>query len=92
MGAAHPAQRHGDVLRLILGSAMGAVIGGVAAGLLASIFLARAVTGLLYGIGMFDPLAFGATSALLIVVALVACLFPAARAMRVDPIVALQYE
>jgi predicted permease len=84
--------RRGDVLRLILGSAMGAVIGGVAAGLLASIFLTRSVVGLLYGIGVFDPLAFGATSTLLIVVAMVACLFPAVRATRVDPIIALRYE
>jgi ABC-type antimicrobial peptide transport system permease subunit len=41
---------------------------------------------------MFDPLAFRATSALLIVVALIASLFPAVRAMRMDPIVALRYE
>lgn len=52
----------------------------------------RFVSSLLYGIGTFDPIAFGLTSGLLLAVALVACLLPARRAMRVDRIIALRYE
>jgi macrolide transport system ATP-binding/permease protein len=81
-----------DVLRLILGGAMGAVAGGVAVGMIVSVFLARTVGGFLYGIKGFDSVSFAAASVMLIVVALVACLFPAMRAMRVDPMVALRHE
>jgi putative ABC transport system permease protein len=85
------AQR-GDVMKLILGSGMSMVFGGVIAGLLLSFFLTREIENLLYGIGAFDVPAFAATSALLVLIALVACWLPARRAMRVDPMVALRYE
>jgi putative ABC transport system permease protein len=81
-----------DVLRLILGGGMAMVLGGIAAGLVVSVFLTRSVSSLLYGIGAFDPIAFAITSALLLGVALVACLLPARRAMRVDPMLALRHE
>jgi putative ABC transport system permease protein len=85
------AQR-GDVLKLILGSGMSMVFAGVIAGLVLSIFMTNAIDNLLYGIGAFDLPAFAATSALLLLIALVACWLPARRAMRVDPMIALRYE
>jgi putative ABC transport system permease protein len=85
------AQR-GDVMKLILGSGMAMVFGGVIAGLILSFVLTREIENLLYGIGAFDVPAFAATSALLILIALVACYLPARRAMRVDPMIALRYE
>jgi ABC-type lipoprotein release transport system permease subunit len=47
---------------------------------------------MLFGIAPADPLTFIAVASLLIVVALTAAYFPARRAMRVDPMVALHYE
>jgi predicted permease len=82
----------GDVLKLILGSGMAMVGGGVIAGLFLSYFLTSAVENLLFGIGSFDLPAFAATSGLLLLIALVACWLPARRAMRVDPMIALRYE
>jgi putative ABC transport system permease protein len=85
------AQR-GDVMKLILGSGMAMVFGGVLVGLFLSYFLTSAVADLLLGINAFDVPAFAVTSGLLILIALVACWLPARRAMRVDPMIALRYE
>jgi len=81
-----------DVLRLILGNGMAMVSAGVVAGLVFSTLLARSMSSLLYGIGIFDAPSFLITAALLMAVAVVACYLPARRAMRVDPIIALRYE
>ena len=85
------AQR-GDVLRLILQNGMAMVIAGVVVGLGVSVIFTRSINSLLYGIGSFDTASFFVAAVVLIAVALVACLLPARRAMRVDPIVALRYE
>jgi predicted permease len=85
------AQR-GDVLRLILGNGMAMVLAGVVVGLGVTAIFTRSISALLYGIGSFDAISFGAAAIVLIAVALVACWLPARRAMRVDPIVALRYE
>lgn len=85
------AQR-GSILRLVLAGGMAMVLAGVGAGLFLSSMLAGSVNGLLYGIGSFDVPAFGASAALLLGVALLACYLPARRAMRVDPIIALRHE
>ncbi len=82
----------GHVMKLILGSGMAMVGGGVIAGLILSYFLTSTVENLLFGIGAFDLPAFAATSGLLLLIALVACWIPARRAMRVDPMIALRYE
>ena len=82
----------GDVLRLILANGLAMVCAGVAVGLGFSSLLARSMSALLYGIGAFDAPSFLITAALLIGVAMAACLIPARRAMRVDPIIALRYE
>jgi len=82
----------GSVLGLILGSGMAMVGAGVIAGLGFGIVLTRSMNTLLYGIGNLDLATFGATSAILLAVAFLACYLPARRAMRVDPLVALRYE
>ncbi len=82
----------GSVLRLMLLNGMAMVVAGVVVGLGLSVLLAKSMSTLLYGIGMFDAPSFLSTAALLILVALGACYIPARRAMRVDPIVALRYE
>jgi macrolide transport system ATP-binding/permease protein len=81
-----------DVRRLILASGLAMVSTGVAAGLVFSTLLARAMNSLLFSIGSFDAPSFLGTSALLILVAMAACWIPARRAMRVDSLIALRYE
>ena len=84
--------RRGDVARLVLGQGLRLALWGLLIGLLGSFAAARLIAGLLYGIGPSDPLTLGATSVVLLAVALLACYVPARRAARVDPIVALRCE
>jgi ABC-type antimicrobial peptide transport system permease subunit len=65
---------------------------GLVLGLFGALWLGRAGSSLLFGVTATDPLTFLTVSVLLTVVALAACYFPARRAMRVDPIVALRQE
>jgi putative ABC transport system permease protein len=65
---------------------------GVGAGLIASFFAVRLLRGLLFGIAPTDRVTFFAVPLLLFAVALAASYFPARRAMRVDPIVALRCD
>jgi putative ABC transport system permease protein len=85
------AQR-GDVLKLILGHGMFLTLLGVLIGLGSSFALTRLLSTLLYGIKPTDPLTYGAVCLLMGMIALLACLIPARRATRVDPIEALRYE
>ena len=81
-----------DVLRQVLGEGARLAIAGLAVGLAASLIATRFMSTLLFGVKSFDPLTFGAVALILTGVTLAACYFPARRATRVDPILALRYE
>ena len=81
-----------DVLRHILGQGIRLTGIGLAAGLVAGIGVARLLSGILFGVSAVEPAIFSAVALLLGAVALAACIIPARRAMRVDPMVALRYE
>jgi len=81
-----------DVLRLVVAQGMGLAVLGVVLGAIASITLTSLMSGLLYGVGPRDPFVFAVVAALLGGVALAANYFPARRAAKVDPLVALRYE
>lgn len=81
-----------DVLRMILGDGMRLAGAGVALGLVGSLLITKVLASLLYGVSSTDVNTFAVVSLLLIAVALIACYFPARRATKVDPMVALRYE
>jgi putative ABC transport system permease protein len=78
-----------DVLLLVVRQGMILTIIGVAVGLAGAFGLAHIIASLLFGVPATDPLIFLAVSALLLVVALLACYLPARRAARLDPTRAL---
>jgi predicted permease len=85
------AQR-GQVLGLIIRHGFVLVATGVAAGIALAFVCTRMLSSLLFGVRAFDAATFVFVAILLMFVALLACYFPARRAMRVDPMVALRYE
>jgi putative ABC transport system permease protein len=81
-----------DVVRLTLRQGIPVAIGGIAAGVIAAIAVTRVMASLLFEV---DPTDFGtylSAAALLLAIAILACLIPALRAARLDPLSALRYE
>jgi putative ABC transport system permease protein len=81
-----------DVLRMVLAQGARLLIAGLILGWIAAISLTRVMSGLLYGVRASDPWTFAGVSALLALVTIGACVLPALRATKVDPIEALRYE
>jgi hypothetical protein len=82
----------GEVFGLIVGDGLRLTAAGVAIGLAGSLVVARALQSLLFGVSAWDPLALMVPAGILLLVATAACLVPARRATRVDPIGALRAE
>jgi putative ABC transport system permease protein len=82
----------GDLLGLVLRQGLVLAAAGSALGLAASLLATRALTALLFGVSHLDPATYGGVTALLLLVAAAACLAPALRAARIDPMEALRSE
>jgi predicted permease len=81
-----------NVLRLVLRQGLTLVVAGLAVGIVGAFALSRLLKSLLFGVRSDDPLTFLLCTAVLIGVGLAASYFPARRATRVDPMVALRWE
>jgi predicted permease len=81
-----------DVLKMVLSRSLVTIVFGIAIGLVISYAGAKAIASFLVGVSPSDPITFAGMLVLLLGVALLACLIPAYRATRVDPLVALRYE
>ena len=81
-----------DVVRMVVGGAVGLASAGVAAGLLATLVASRALVPLLFEVSPTDPATLAGVSVLLLSVAATAACVPARRAARLDPLAALRTE
>ncbi|MYD86537.1 MAG: FtsX-like permease family protein [Acidobacteria bacterium] len=81
-----------DVVRMVVGGAVGLAGAGVGFGLLATLFASRALVSLLFDVSPTDLATLAGVSLLLLLVAAGAAYLPARRAARVDPLVALRME
>ena len=84
--------RRASILSLVFQQGMRLALLGIIVGLVGALGLTRMMSSLLFGVTPTDPFTFFSVLALLLLVALSACLFPASRAMRIDPMVALRTE
>jgi len=85
------AQR-GDILRMVLNKGLTLVIAGILIGLATSFGVTRLLSSELWGVSASDPWTFSVVVTVVVAVGAAACLSPARRATRVDPLIALRYE
>ena len=81
-----------DILSLVFRQGMGSAAAGLTVGLLASLAANRILQSMLVRVSSSDPVTFIASAATLILAATLGCAIPAARALRLDPVVALRHE
>jgi predicted permease len=81
-----------EILKMVVWRGAGLIVVGICIGVLASCGLTRFLASQIWGISATDPWTFGAVVAMVAISGLAACLLPARRAARVDPLVALRYE
>lgn len=84
--------RRMDVLRLVLANGLMMALAGVVLGVAGAFALTRLLGTMLHGVSATDPATFVVVAGLLMFVALLACLIPALRATRVNPMTALRHE
>ena len=82
----------GNVVAMVLRMGMWMIAGGLAVGLGASLAVSKVLSSELFGVSARDPLTFAVVSAVVITAGAAACWFPALRATRIDPVVALRFE
>jgi putative ABC transport system permease protein len=82
----------GQILRLVLRGGMAWALPGIALGLLGALALSRVLGTLLFDVGPRDPITYATVGMMLALVAMLACYIPAARATRVDPVIALRSD
>jgi putative ABC transport system permease protein len=82
--------QHGDIARMIVQQGVGLIVGGTLVGLAGALIVARAMSGMLFGVSPFDLVTFGAMTAVLVAVALAGCYLPARRALRMDALAVLR--
>jgi ABC-type antimicrobial peptide transport system permease subunit len=87
MGAAEA-----SILRMILRQGVWIISTGLLSGIVLAVAISRMVGDFVSGVSPYDPLTYVCVTAILAVVALLACYVPARRATRVDPVIALRYE
>ncbi len=81
-----------NVMRLVLGSGLRTLSVGLLAGIGAALAASRWLQSMLFETSSFDPTTYGAVGLLLLATGILACWWPARRATRVDPIIALRTE
>jgi ABC-type antimicrobial peptide transport system permease subunit len=82
----------GQVIQLVLRQGMLLATIGLGLGVFAAFGTTRLAGSLLYGVNPGDPFVFSGVTSLLAVAALAACYFPARRALKIDPVIALRSE
>ena len=84
--------KRGDIMKMVLREGLTTTVTGLAVGVALATFATRAMASALFGVTPLDAVAFSAGPLLLFVVACVACLIPARRAVGIDPAEALRAE
>ena len=82
----------GSVLALVLRQEMGACLIGIVAGVIGALFMASLLESLLFGVTSRDTVTLSIAAVVLLAVTAIACVIPAQRATRVDPVTALRLE